>query len=218
MTQPPDTPYRVVAANLFGWHQIKADGDEPVYARDDGRGLPPERGGPLDFARLTELHGPLRPVILPSDDDQAAIKSALVDAGRQAMVTLAVVLHGLAMADVEQHPRGIGVERGSILTAGRGGSWESAAMQNFVWSFGDTTKESRIDAAAREVLAEVLGRWVNGADGYVEVAENLAGIISEIIDDSDGDVDSIADRWLLANAGWPNAKGWAASRSQAAFT
>ncbi|MFD8340670.1 hypothetical protein ACFV42_50070, partial [Streptomyces solisilvae] len=148
----------------------------------------------LDFATLERTRGPLRPVVPPTDEDCAAVKAALVGAGRRAAGSLLVALYRLVLEDA-----GAGREGGARyrVMAGREGSWESEDMVRLAWNVGAdlAEKKSRFDEAAVAVLVRVVQGWVAGPDVYVEVASNLAGLFSAVADETGG-WPAVADRPL----------------------
>lgn len=102
----------------------------------------------------------------------------------------------------------------ATLTAGRPGSWESELLPTLV-RFGNDLNladapagdlaqrrargpHTRVDATVRDELAAVLERWVTAPEQYIEVAENLASLVSRTADEQYG-ADGwgrIADQWL----------------------
>ncbi|MFD5452199.1 hypothetical protein [Streptomyces sp. NPDC127100] len=181
-------PYRVVDRFYQGWYLRSGDG---TFDADGGhrRGLET-----LDFATLERTRGPLRPVVPPTDEDCAAVKAALVGAGRRAAGSLLVALYRLVLEDA-----GAGREGGARyrVMAGREGSWESEDMVRLAWNVGAdlAEKKSRFDEAAVAVLVRVVQGWVAGPDVYVEVASNLAGLFSAVADETGG-WPAVADRPL----------------------
>lgn len=181
------TPYRVVDRFDRGWHvvgPVEPDGP-PTYSADYGF-----RDG-LDgwsFERVEVDRGPLRPVVPVPDGDREAIETALRDAGTLAAGSVCVALYKLMML------RG---GKGEVITAGRGGSWESEAVKQIGWGPGVDLEEKprRWSASCVDVLVKVMDRWSDPEQPqYVELAETLAAIFASVTDELGG-WPSVADRW-----------------------
>ncbi|MFG3336952.1 hypothetical protein ACGFZZ_33660 [Streptomyces tendae] len=181
-------PYRVVDRFYQGWYLRSGDG---TFDADGGHRRELET---LDFTMLELTRGPLRPVVPPTDEDCAAVKAALVGAGRKAAGSLLVALYRLVLEDA-----GAGREGGARyrMMAGREGSWESEDMVRLAWNVGVdlAEKKTRFDEAAVSELVRVVQGWVTGPDVYVEVAANLAWLFSKVADEAGG-WSAVADRPL----------------------
>lgn len=170
--------------------------------------------------------GPVRPVQGVPVADRDELRAAMGTAGRKAVGSLASALElinheaRVRGADPDGDPRSLqsGYRFSArTLVAGRPGSWESEYLQSVV-HFGSSLNlhprpkgggspdemratgpnRRRVDVEARDRMAEVLRRWTDSPDGYVEVAENLAAIVSGYADETYG-ADGwakIADQWL----------------------
>lgn len=198
-------PYRLVDRFMVGWHQQSTGEYGSDVVSLDG----------MTLEQITEQRGPWRPVVLRPDADSAALVEVLTAAGRKALITLAVVLHDIAVADMDAHRGEHG--RGSVLTAGRGGSWESHTLRAFVWQFGGGVGPKRLDAAAAEVMREIFGRWTGDEQGYVELAENLAVVLAAVADSRPagvGNMGGLADQWIMKDEGAEQLRNWALSLSE----
>jgi hypothetical protein len=201
-----ERPYRLVDHLMVGWHQ---QGGTEKYGSDD------VSLDDMTLDEITERRGPWRPVILRPDDDSAELVRVLTAAGRKALITLAVALHDVALADMDAHRSERG--RGSALTAGRGGSWESQTLRGFAWQFGFEVSPKRVDEPAAETMREILGRWTGDPAGYVELAENLAAILAEVADArpaGTGNMGGMADQWIMKHDGAEQIRNWVLSLSQ----
>lgn len=194
---PREEWYRVVDAHHQGWHPTGSLDGPTVYAADYGfqrEGL----GDPRTLEQLEAERGPLRPVLPITPEDRAELDGALADAGRRAVYTIAVAVQdafkqlrerhgGLANWDSYQRTR-------THLLAGREGSWESEALIDLaLW--GDVDKTRRIHEPSRQVITDMIVRWVTDPDQYTEVAETLAGVVSRYADEHGG-WKAVADQWL----------------------
>ncbi|MBD8056441.1 hypothetical protein ICV35_22575 [Rhodococcus ruber] len=221
-TSPTTSPARVVDADNRGWFLSFDEDLRRVYLRTWG-----DAG--LDYPTLVAEHGPVRPVVPVPDQDAAAIGELLVRAGRKAVATVAAALE-LVHHRLRESRGGLEQGTGSnayayaTLTAGRPGSWESELLPTLV-RFGNDLNlaeapagdlaqrrargpHTRVDATVRDELAAVLERWVTAPEQYIEVAENLASLVSRTADEQYG-ADGwgrIADQWLDPTAPVHNAE------------
>ncbi|MEV4806842.1 hypothetical protein AB0K18_43180 [Nonomuraea sp. NPDC049421] len=191
-----------------GWLQHPPFGD-----RDEYYDTYPRRDlGELSYEQLAEQRGPLREVGLPTDEDVARLEEALTTAGRKAATTVAVALLNVAMAAAERNREKYGHGQSNLLTAGRPGSWEASTLNSVTWSLGPNIKATRVHPEALQTIEEVLRGWVLDRPVVVEVAENLAAVISRVADDHGG-WEAIADRWLVAHEGAETVRNWMCSRA-----
>jgi hypothetical protein len=207
MTDPTLSPYRVVDREGQGWY-LTSSGYQASYGWN--RGL----ATVTDLDALAAARGPLRPVLPVTDADQDVIETQLQQAGRKAVTTLAAALAGTYFTQLRV--RGL---NGSLIVAGREGSWESSCLIT-VAVIGVDLKPSRVDPAARDALTAIFTRWVTDPDRYTEVAENLASIVSGYADREHGPDGwkRIADQWLqpggMAEDTFRETYRWLYSRSQ----
>lgn len=185
---PEQRPYRVVDVSFQGWFRRAGDG---LYDADRGhaRGLEA-----MSYEDLETARGPLRPVEPPTAKESAAVKAALVGAGRKAAATLLVALYRLVLQDAQAQRTGGPHNR---LVAGREGSWESEAMVRLAWNLGSdlAEKPGQYDEAAVTEPVRVVEAWVSGPNRYVEVAATLASAFSTAADEAGG-WPAVADRYL----------------------
>lgn len=195
-TRPDTHPHRLVDRENQGWYLTSDGAGGFAYGADFGHRSGLEN---TDLTTLTRERGPWRPVEPITDADEALLRDAFTRAGRKTITTLAA-----ALADVYHQAR----ERGGdshdygcrTLTAGRGGSWESAVLLQVAWFGNDLRHGSgkRIDAGARQTFVEVLTRWTSDPERFTEVAETLAAVVSQYADERHG-ADGwrkVADQWL----------------------
>lgn len=203
MDQPTLTqlPTRLVDAQGFSWRRMAGDAEDRYAAAND---FPPER---LTHGELTATRGPVRHIGPPPSQDVRLVRGALMMAGQQAMTTLAVALmHGFQAA--EQHTGHPGA-----LLAGRPGSSESQVVRNLAWDVGPDVAAARVHTAALEVLDDVLTEWVTG-DPFVEVAENLANILGDVVTQYGGEFEKIADATLQRSPHAPRYTNYATARAR----
>lgn len=215
-----DRPYRVVSAKLQGWYLTSSGLYDPDWGRE--RGLPAKQTLEQIAAAAG---GPNRPVEPMTTADDNRLRIMFDKAGRRTIATLASALEELFHQIREAHG-GLASATSydtakSALTAGRGGSWEAALLQEVVF-FGnelnlpkakrgqpDTIEARRavgpgrrVDRDVRDELLMMLRRWVIGSGPFVEVAETLAAEVSMYADDTYG-ADGwrgVADQWLQPGA------------------
>ncbi|MFF2088634.1 hypothetical protein ACFVVM_33025 [Nocardia sp. NPDC058176] len=221
-------PYRIVDARNVGW--IVQGGTDQYRSFDPSVAGEPEMST-ATLAEITAAHGPVRPVVVRPTDDSDALRAAFDGAGRKTITSIASaveVVHFEARNrfgpwDSDVSATAAYAER--TLIAGRPGSWESARLSD-LWLFGSELNlwrrdnraslaemrasgpnPKRVDVVARDRIAEVLRRWTGDPECYVEVAENLSGIVSGYADDRYGDQGwkHIADQWLQPDARLPSA-------------
>jgi hypothetical protein len=182
MDRPAATqlPTRLVDARGLSWRRMAGEAEERYAAYND---FPPER---LTYDQLTSTSGPVRHVGPPQTEDVRLVRGALMMAGQQAMTTLAVALmHGFQAGERHTgHP--------GALIAGRPGSSESQVVRTLAWDVGPDVAPARVHAAALEALDGVLTEWVTG-DVVVEVAETLANILGQVVTQSGGGFEKVAD-------------------------
>jgi hypothetical protein len=219
-----EAPYRVVDSHDQGWLTTGPTAEAGhLYEASYGwkRGL--ER---MTLDQLAAERGGWRPVVAPTDDEDAAIEAAIRAAGRKAIASIAAALDVVFHEVREQHdglsdPHGSYVAAKMALMAGREGSWESEVLIQVVMAgngfnlvrpkgrgHADASQmraagpSPRVDRAARDDLAAVFTAWTRSTDRYVEVAETLASIVSRFADDEYGPDGwrRIADQWLQPDA------------------
>lgn len=193
-----DLPSRVVDAEHRGWMLMGGRDGAPEYM--DASDFRAQRTLAPD--ELAAQHGPLRPVRPPTEADVAELRAAMDLAGRKAIYSLAVAIYE-ARRELEagrsdlEWPEPMYLAKRQLL-AGRPGSWEADRLYNLaLWPYPD--KVRRIHAEARERMTAVLLRWVSAPEQYTEVAETLAGIVSEHADERGGWA-AVADQWLQPGA------------------
>ncbi|MEV6403923.1 hypothetical protein AB0M58_13390 [Streptomyces bobili] len=190
---PPldELPTRVVDDRDQGWHRTSHD--DAMYRADFG-----ERRGLtlLSYAQLAARRGPLRPVVPPTPEDDAAVTGALRLAGRKAAATVLVAAYRVAKQYNTDAGRSV-----SRLYAGREGSNESHGLRVLAWEVGCdlADRPGRYHEAAAETIAAVLVRWTSSEDTFTEVAENLLYLFAEVAD-ADGGWEEVADRYLQPGA------------------
>lgn len=207
----PSVPGRVVDCDNRGWY-LTADLDGNfVYAagRDSET---------YDYQALSDAHGPLRPVCPITAADQARLDELLAAAGRKAVATVAAALELVYYRCRKEngwltHAAESAEFAKRTLTAGRAGSWESAALfqlvlfgngLNLVEGEGSVDEcraagpNRRVDGAVRDQIADIVDRWVRDPDRYTEVADTLAGVVSAYCDNAFGadGWNMVADQWL----------------------
>jgi len=213
--------YRVVDRFNQGWHP-SGTLDQQVWAADYGfqRNLD-------DVTSLEELEsdrGPLRPVELASDEDEAEIRRLLAAAKRKAVTSLCAALE-LVCNEVREEAKARGMSMPEsydyamrTMMCGREGSWESEILRSLI-VFGNglnlvrvkngTAEQmraagpaKRVSAEARDGLAAIFRRWVTSPGRYTEVAETLASIVSRYADETAGPGGwrAVADQWLQPGA------------------
>ncbi|MCF1592404.1 hypothetical protein [Streptomyces muensis] len=184
----PPRPYRVVDRECQGWYRRSGDGR---YDADRGYNRDLETTA---YEDLEAARGPLRPVEPPTDEECAAVKTALVNAGRKAAASLLVALYRLVYVDSQLERTGGPRYR---VMAGREGSWETDLMVRLAWDIGADLAErpKRYDEAAVAELVRVVDIWIAGPGRYTEVAANLAWLFSSVADEAGGWA-AVADRYL----------------------
>lgn len=197
-TEPREQWYRVVDAHHQGWHPTSTTvGGPTVYAADYGiqrEGL----GEPRTLDELEAERGPLRPVLPITDEDTQELRAALKAAGRKAVYTVAVAVQR-AVNELRELHGGLEIwgsyqATWTHLLAGREGSWESAALVNLaLW--GNVAKTRRINEPSRQVITDMVLRWVSDPERFTEVAATLAGVVASYADEHGGWT-AIADQWL----------------------
>lgn len=206
--------YRVVDRENQGWHPVGTVEGPPLYAADYGfkRGLPNRS---LDD--VERIRGPIRPVLPITAEDSALIVETFDRIRRKSITTLAAAIEQVYY-DVRESAGGLAAP-GSFdyavrtLLAGREGSWESELLKEVMY-FGNSLNlakstrgaesiearraagpSRRVDVDGRRVLADMLTRWVSDPNRYTELAETLAGEVSEYCDEHGG-WSAVADQWL----------------------
>ncbi|MFI6485514.1 hypothetical protein ACIBH1_46930 [Nonomuraea sp. NPDC050663] len=217
----PDTapPYRLVDDHAFGWitQGWSAEHDDVLFRQDYSGGWSArdrDSSGPLPYTQLLQARGPVRPVVAMPRDDAARLVAEMTRAGRKSLISVLAALHFLWVADLAAHQ---GEERGHILTAGRGGSWEADTLKRAVYTLGEGAAERRVDEDLFAAVLEVVGRWLYDPDGYVELAEGLAALFARVADSYAGSLRGmaiIADQWVVRHEGLESLRNWALSRSE----
>ncbi|MER0443148.1 hypothetical protein ABR738_00905 [Streptomyces sp. Edi4] len=187
--QKPSYPVRLVDAHGASWYlnsgETNAYGTRALHYSET-----------RTYEQIVEEYGPVRHIGLPADGDTAAIRQALNQAGPKAAATLVAALFDAAAA-CEQ-----ATGRIEDVVAGRPGSTESAIVLDLLLG-GPEAPSTSVDAAALEVVATILIRWVTG-ETVVEVAETLAWTLGPLVDESGwkGITDPWARRHLAPYASW----------------
>ncbi len=125
--------------------------------------------------QVEQMGGPLRPVVPMSAADKAALCHALVAAGNHAVGTLAAALSRL-------------VDLRAPLISGAPDSPDSDTLAGFAAILGAqvAADSTRVDVASRASLLPILTRWTTDPDRFVEVAGNLAVVVSAVMDHHGG--------------------------------
>jgi hypothetical protein len=188
--KPREYPVRLVDGHGGSWYlnsgQSNAYGTRALHYSET-----------RTYEQIVAEAGPVRHIDVPADGDSEAIRQALRQAGPKAAATLAAALHAAATA-CEQ-----ATGRPEDLVAGRPGSTESAIVLGIALDAGPQVPTASVDAAALEVLAGILARWVTG-ETVVEVAETLAWMLGPVVDERGwlGLTDPWARRHLAPYATW----------------
>lgn len=160
-------PYRVVTRSWCGWWLTQGLDGRLGYMTSALYGV----GEPLSLAEVREhavLGGDVRPVEPSLDHEDELLRTALFDAGRLAVTTLARALW-----------RCVGAVGVAGLVAGRSGSWEAHTLTSFaLW--GERVDPGRVHAGAADAMQQQVLEWTASEHRYVEVAETLAGLFSEV--------------------------------------
>ncbi|MEU0857499.1 hypothetical protein ABZ352_18950 [Streptomyces griseofuscus] len=193
--EPEGPPYRVVDRENRGWHTV----GEGEYMIDFGGLRPGRPETAVTFEVLEAEHGPLRRVVSPDPGDVLMLRGALTDAGKKAAASTLVALYRIATVFAHDSSPGT-IDAGSLI-AGREGSWESDLMMRLAWTIGGDLhdKPSRYDEEIVGQIINVLEQWTRNPKRYVEVAENLADIFGEVVDERGGWAE-VADRYLQPGA------------------
>lgn len=226
MTSTEKPLYRFVDTLNRGWLVANEDGTE--YRCFDPSALGDDRMLTWSRADIEREAGPIRPVEPYTDQDYNQMVTAFDQAGRKLIGSVASALEQVHSEARDRAGNGSWRNDTSktanyaqrALIAGRPGSWESNVIMEVVW-FGNELnlhphKQSlsvehmrstgpnpkRVDLEARDAIADVLRSWTNSPDRYVEVAENLAGLVSIFADEHHGEDGwkKIADQWLQPDA------------------
>ncbi|MER7688656.1 hypothetical protein [Streptomyces sp. NPDC097610] len=182
--QPSEYPVRLVDAHGEGWYLNS--GETNAYGT---RNLHWSKS--RTYEEIVEQAGPVRHIDVPADGDLPSIRQALVEAGPTALGTLIRALYSAAGAADEA------TGRPQDLVAGRPASTESVIVLQMTLDVGPRVPETSMDPAALKVIAPILTRWVTG-ETVVEVAENLAFALGELVDELGWY--GITDQWTRRNA------------------
>ncbi|WP_333745723.1 hypothetical protein [Streptomyces sp. IBSBF 2950] len=183
-------PVRLVDAHGASWYlnsgQTNAYGTRALHYSET-----------RTYEQIVEEGGPVRHIDVPADGDSEAIRQVLRQAGPQALATLTAALHAAATAC--EHATG----RPEDLVAGRPGSTESSMVLGMALHVGPEVPLTSVDAAALEVVAGILTRWVTG-ETVVELAETLAWMLGPLVDELGwkGITDPWARQHLAPYASW----------------
>jgi hypothetical protein len=195
---------RVVDGQNHGW--LNVQGTDRYHGFDPSATATTDRFlSDRPLAEIEREFGKTRPVVLPSAADKDELRAAFAAAGGKLVASLASALEQVHAEARERGGDSWGYAQ-RTMSAGRPGSWESEALTSIVvfgnglnlWPYDETgakaVEEMRatgpdpecVDIAARDRMAAVLRRWVASDDSYVEVAENLADLVSRFADDTHG--------------------------------
>lgn len=195
-----ELPGRLVDHLGWGWCR---QGRTDSYWRDHSAGNRSSPApAPHTYGQLLE-RGPVRPVGLPTDDEDAMLSAVLEAAGRKAVVSVFVALRSLITKDMTAHG---GVSawhksgRAHLLTGGRGGSHEAAKLIELLPCIDPATvATSRLHHPTVEMVERVVGRWVHDPAEYVEVADTLSfrfGRAADASTNGNTGLATIGDKWL----------------------
>lgn len=176
-------PYRVVDRYQRGW--LTATDPCTTYPRLDDR--------TWTLAELEDERAPLRPVVVMPGDEYRTLVDALAGAGREAVAT---VMAGLLTLSQRCY-RTDGSD--ARLIAGDPESWGSRLLPRFAWEVGINLSSSRFDPRVLRIMDGVIGRWIFDSQAYVEVAGNLASVLSEVVERAGG-YGLVTDQWLRNGA------------------
>lgn len=215
MTEEQTGGERVVDAWNRGWARLE-DGLFAGYDLGMPVGfqwLPPR---PLD--QIVGETGGVRPVIAMTEVDRERVYAALELAGEKAVGTVAAAVDLVRLGARRRYgrrPAGdeeAGAYAVRTLTAGYPESWESEALlavadvgQQIQMGGRRRGPRQRVVREACDAIVAVLDGWTTGADGYTEVAVNLAWTVSAFADlqhGADG-WSRVADGWLRPGTPWP---------------
>ncbi|MFD9948788.1 hypothetical protein ACFWYW_46945 [Nonomuraea sp. NPDC059023] len=210
-------PGRLVDDHANGWvsQGWSEEHDDELFMKDYAGGWSGSDGGAfLPYMQVVELYGPVRPVVAMPEEDADRLVAEMTRAGRKALISVLVALYRLWADDLAAHR---GQDRGHILTAGRGGSWEADTFRRVVHILGFQVGERRLDERLVDSVVEVVSRWLYNPDGYVELAEGFASLFAEVADAYEGDrhgMQIIADQWVMRHEGLETLENWALSLSR----
>jgi hypothetical protein len=188
-------PYRVVDRYQRGW----------LTAVDPCTTYPPIGGSRVwTLAALEECRAPLRPVVAAPTTDRDALVAILAEAGRDAVSTVAAALYRVARAcyTADGHD--------ARMVAGRPGSWESMLLPRVAWEIGIDIAGRRVHPRALAVCERTIHSWVFTAEWYVEVAENLASVLGEVVTVRGG-YPKVCDQWIRQHALADRVEAWVTS-------
>lgn len=189
MTQSPgdsEYPYRVVDPEWRGWLHV----DGGIYESDDPDGL----DDLICYEELAAVHGPLRPVLPITDEDEDELTGILQRAGRKAVATLLVGMYlaGQALQEPEEAET-----PSDKLLAGSRGSWEANSFDTLAGQVGSdlADRPERFDQAGADAISQLLQRWVTDPQRYTEAAETVPSVVSRHAEAAGGWA-AIADQWM----------------------
>lgn len=160
-------PQRLVTRDWCAWWLTQGSDGSLGYTNSMMYG----RGQTLTLAEVIAdetFGGPVRPVVLPEPYECEYVRTALFEAGKLAVTTLARALWWC----VDE----VGV---APLVAGRSGSWEAQAMTSFA-RWGVRVERGRVADGPADALRKQVLRWVSDPLRYVEVAARLSVLFSEM--------------------------------------
>lgn len=172
----------MVDSHHYLWRRTNDQEDGPGIFLRPAQGTLPAYG-PLTMDELTRRHGPVRPVAGADPCDRERLVVALVAARHRAVTSLAAGLRQVDLVALEASA-GSTTIHGPILIAGRPA--EGRPLLLLSRYVAPDLPLSRKAMPAVDLVAEIVGRWVNGPDQYVEVGRSLQRVLSRVADERGG--------------------------------
>lgn len=186
----PGPARRLVDRDGVGWLLVPGTENDldPCYT---ARWLSPARSlsEPWPQSAIVVGRGPVRPVgaAVPADLDM--LQAVLSGVRERAAGTLLAALHILydqAKAG-DKHP--------GRLTAANPGSWEGDAL---VYAVRECVVAEPVDQEAAGVIFTIAHRWVYGTEPAVDVADAVATVFGELLDNAGG-WEQVTTSWLRSS-------------------